>query len=119
MYFIKRLPASGFLEFFNDFVKIRFVKFSKNIIKLNNIFTEIELNVYSSIKYGLYDEKNKNLKPAEAAKFYVKDIKRNVKQYYWNFHGEFWADELGSYIPYMESQCGKGNLYEKAIKNFE
>jgi len=109
----------GFLEFFNDFVKIRFVKQSKNIIKLNNIFTEIELNVYSSIKYGLYDEKNKNIKKSESEKFYINDIKRDVKQLYWNFHGEFWADELGSYIPYMESQCGKGNLYEKAIKNFE
>ena len=113
------LAYRDFLEFFNDFVKMRFVKMAKSIIKLNNFFTEIELNIYSSIKYGLYDEKNKNATKTAPDKFYVKDIKRNSKQYYWNFQKEFWADELGSYIPYMESQCAKGNVYEKAIKNFE
>lgn len=28
-------------------------------------------------------------------------------QYYWNFNGEFWADELGDYLFGLESRCGK------------
>lgn len=115
------LAYRDFLEFFNDFVKMKMVKMAKNIIKLNNIFTEIELNIYSTVKYGLYDEKNKKTSDSKDnfKKFDVKNIKRNSKQYYWNFAGEFWADELGSFIPYLESQCGKGDIYEKAIKSFE
>jgi tetratricopeptide (TPR) repeat protein len=113
------LAYRDFLEFFNDFVKMKMVKTAKNIIKLNNLFTEIELNIYSTVKYGLYDVKNKKSQEKGPEKFDVKKIKRNVKQYYWNFAGEFWADELGSFIPFLENQCGKGDIYEKAIKNFE
>lgn len=114
------LAYRDFLEFFNDFVKMKLVKTAKNIIKLNNMFTEIELNIYSTVKYGLYDTKNKKVELQKAPESYeIKSIKRNVKQYYWKFAGEFWADELGSFIPYLENQCGKGDVYEKAIKNFE
>jgi len=114
------LAYRDFLEFFNDFVKIKFVKMAKSIIKINNIFSEIELDVYSSIKYQLYDEKAKVQKKVdEPEKFYVKNIKRDTRQYYWNFHGEFWADELGSYIPYLDSRCSDKNIYMRAIKNFE
>lgn len=114
------LAYRDFLEFFNDFVKMKMVKMAKNIIKLNNLFTEIELNIYSTVKYGLYDEKNKKTATTNLnnKSYDVKNIKRNVKQYYWNFAGEFWADELGSFIPYLENQCAKGDIYEKAIKSF-
>lgn len=113
------LAYRDFLEFFNDFVKIKFVKMAKNIIRLNNIFTEVELDVYSTIKYELYDEKNKTTSNKNKNKFYVSEIKRSTKQHYWNFHGEFWADELGNYIPYLNSKCGDKNVYEQAIKSFE
>lgn len=113
------LAYRDFLEFFNDFVKMKMVRMAKNIIKLNNIFTEIELNIYSTVKYGLYDEKNQKSSKEKSKRFDVKSIKRNTQQYYWNFEGEFWADELGSFIPYLESQCDKGDVYEKAIKSFE
>lgn len=114
------LAYRDFLEFFNDFVKMKLVKTAKNIIKLNNMFTEIELSIYSTVKYGLYDVKNKKSGTKKDPESYeIKKINRNVKQYYWKFSGEFWADELGSFIPYLENQCGRGDLYEKAIKNFE
>jgi len=35
----------------------------------------------------------------------VKYIKRNDKQYFWNFNGEFWADELGDYVFALRSEC--------------
>lgn len=35
----------------------------------------------------------------------VKYLKRNEKQYFWNFNGEFWADELGDYVFALKSEC--------------
>lgn len=35
----------------------------------------------------------------------VKYIERNEKQYFWNFNGEFWADELGDYVFALGSEC--------------
>jgi hypothetical protein len=35
----------------------------------------------------------------------VKYLKRTSKQYFWNFNGEFWADELGDYVFALKSEC--------------
>lgn len=35
----------------------------------------------------------------------IAHLKRNDKQYFWNFNGEFWADELGDYVFSLKSEC--------------
>jgi len=35
----------------------------------------------------------------------VKYLTRTSKQYFWNFNGEFWADELGDYVFALKSEC--------------
>jgi hypothetical protein len=35
----------------------------------------------------------------------VQYISRNEKQYFWDFNGEFWADELGDYVFALRSEC--------------
>jgi len=35
----------------------------------------------------------------------IKYLERNEKQYFWNFNGEFWADELGDYVFALGSEC--------------
>ncbi len=37
----------------------------------------------------------------------IKYLKRNSKQYFWSFNGEFWADELGDYVFALRSECEK------------
>ncbi len=32
-------------------------------------------------------------------------LQRTQKQYFWNFNGEFWADELGDYVFALRSEC--------------
>lgn len=32
-------------------------------------------------------------------------LQRSQKQYFWNFNGEFWADELGDYVFALKSEC--------------
>lgn len=35
----------------------------------------------------------------------INNLKRTDKQYFWNFNGEFWADELGDYVFSLKSNC--------------
>ena len=35
----------------------------------------------------------------------IKNLSRTSKQYFWNFNGEFWADELGDYVFSLKSRC--------------
>lgn len=35
----------------------------------------------------------------------LKYLKRSAKQYFWDFNGEFWADELGDYVFALQSEC--------------
>ncbi len=49
--------------------------------------------VYSYSNYGNRDRGD------------IKHLKRNEKQYFWSFNGEFWADELGDYVFSLKSEC--------------
>ncbi len=94
-----------FTKFFNSYVKLKFVKYSKEVIRISNIFAEIELDLYTLLKHRIYDEKAGKKSIQERLEFYLKNTNRKKSQYYWDFKGEFWADELGNYIPLLENKC--------------
>ena len=61
----------------------------------------IKLEVLAQRKERLYQtDLNEKKKRGD-----VKYIDRNDKQYFWNFNGEFWADELGDYVFALRSEC--------------
>jgi len=62
----------------------------------------IKLETLASKKERLYrtDSPNDGRKRGD-----IKYIQRNDKQYFWNFNGEFWADELGDYVFALRSEC--------------
>jgi len=60
----------------------------------------LKLEVLGRKKESLY--KGKELKGVRGD---VKYLKRNQKQYFWDFPGEFWADELGDYVFALASEC--------------
>ncbi len=63
----------------------------------------IKLEVLAQRKKALYrTEKNFVRKRGD-----LKYIERNEKQYFWNFNGEFWADELGDYVFALASRCNE------------
>lgn len=62
----------------------------------------IKLEVLSRKKEQLYTDASETTERGD-----VKYLKRNEKQYFWNFNGEFWADELGDYVFALKSECGK------------
>lgn len=61
----------------------------------------IKLEVLAQRKEKLYQTET----PGSEKRGDVKYIDRNDKQYFWNFNGEFWADELGDYVFALRSEC--------------
>jgi hypothetical protein len=60
----------------------------------------IKLEVLSRAKGELYQTGSMNRGRGD-----IKYLTRNDKQYFWNFNGEFWADELGDYVFSLKSEC--------------
>ena len=82
------------------FVKGRMVGKYADLYKAFEGISYIKLEVLQQRKDRLYrfDEKKR-------ARGDVKYIQRNEKQYFWDFNGEFWADELGDYVFALKSEC--------------
>jgi hypothetical protein len=60
----------------------------------------IKLEVLAQRKAKLYNFDDTKKKRGD-----IKYLERNEKQYFWNFNGEFWADELGDYVFALKSEC--------------
>lgn len=60
----------------------------------------IKLEVLAQRKARLYNFDDKKRSRGD-----IKYIERNDKQYFWDFNGEFWADELGDYVFALGSEC--------------
>lgn len=60
----------------------------------------IKLEVLARKKQSLYEKDTESKKRGD-----VRYIDRNDKQYFWDFNGEFWADELGDYVFALGSEC--------------
>ncbi len=103
---------ADFVKFYNMYIKVKFVGYAKEIIRVSNIMSEMELDIYTFLKNELYDKKNKKKKRRRSSKELVYNYKRKRNQHIYNFAGEFWADELGNYIPLLESSCkGKKSAF--------
>jgi hypothetical protein len=98
------LAVKSFTGFFNNYARLKFVGYSNQVLKISKIFSEISLDLISLQKYQIYDQKAGKLTKAKSQSFLV-ETNRRTNQYYWDFAGEFWADELGFYIPVLENKC--------------
>ncbi|MCY4644335.1 MAG: hypothetical protein OXB88_06910 [Bacteriovoracales bacterium] len=71
---------------------------------LRKAFTQmsyIKLEILKRKKSDLYYQiKNKTRERGD-----IRYLRRNEKQYFWDFNGEFWADELGDYVFALPSKC--------------
>ena len=61
----------------------------------------IKLEVLGRQKTTLYGEDSTRGRSRGA----LRHLRRNDKQYFWTFNGEFWADELGDYVFALKSEC--------------
>ncbi len=87
-------------EILGAFVKSKLVGKYAELYHAFEGMSYIKLEVLEQRKARLYKFDDK-----ERGRGDVKYIERNEKQYFWNFNGEFWADELGDYVFALGSEC--------------
>lgn len=91
-------------ELIGSYVRRRLVMHNLDMNKTFEHMSYIKLEVLSRTKGALYRPG-----PEEGIlRGDVRYLKRNEKQYFWSFNGEFWADELGDYVFALSSQCKEG-----------
>ena len=85
----------------------------KQMFAFMNDMTQFSLAL-SNIKLKIISQKRAYVKKylSEAPKGSrvqgsLRNVSRSVDQYFYKFHGEFWADELGDYSFGLKSQCKK------------
>ena len=83
-----------------SYVRNRLVEKYGELYKSFEGMSYIKLEVLAQKKARLYNFNDKAGKRGD-----VKYIERNDKQYFWDFNGEFWADELGDYVFALGSEC--------------
>lgn len=84
-----------------SYVRSRLIEKYAELYKGFEGMSYIKLEVLSQRKAKLYNFKDsKSNKRGD-----IKYLQRNEKQYFWNFNGEFWADELGDYVFALKNEC--------------
>ncbi len=84
------------------YVRKKMMAQEQKLIKSFEGMSYIKLEILSKQKSEIYSRGNQNQSRERGDFEYVK---RNDKQYFWNFNGEFWADELGDYVFALKSEC--------------
>jgi hypothetical protein len=82
------------------YVKGRLISSYATMYRAFEGMSYIKLEVLAQRKAKLYSLDGKGRSRGD-----LKYIERNEKQYFWDFNGEFWADELGDYVFALKSEC--------------
>lgn len=83
-----------------SYIKNRLISNYAQMYKAFEGMSYIKLEVLAQRKAKLYSFENDNRDRGD-----IKYIEKNDKQYFWDFNGEFWADELGDYVFALKSEC--------------
>lgn len=85
---------------FGGFVKKRLINKYAILFNAFQDLSFIKLEILEKKKQDILSDRTETGKRGD-----IKYIKRNEKQYFWSFNGEFWADELGDYVFALRSEC--------------
>ena len=92
--------AKSYQQITGGFIRSRLVSFYAQLYKSFEGMSYIKLEVLAQRKAKLY-----SFDETDRSRGDLKYIERNEKQYFWDFNGEFWADELGDYVFALKSEC--------------
>jgi nitrous oxidase accessory protein NosD len=92
--------VSHYQMLLGSYVNMQFLSKYNQLTSALQDMSYIKLEVLARKKQSLYESK-----PLQGKRGDVKYIDRNEKQYFWEFIGEFWADELGDYVFALGSEC--------------
>ena len=101
--FLKNLKDSLVLQrdLLGAYVRKGIKQYTAQLNKAFEGMSYIKLEVLARRKAILYNSKYEGGR----SRGDIRNLKRNEKQYFWNFNGEFWADELGDYVFSLKSEC--------------
>ncbi len=86
----------------NHFIKRLMFNFVNDIHSMSHEMFNIKLEIMSNKRDLVY--KNKQL-IADRGRGSYENVNRSIEQQFYNFKGEFWADELGDYSFGLKSNC--------------
>ena len=85
---------------FGAYIKGKLKSYYQQLYKSFEGISYIKLEILAQRKAKLYDFSEGGRSRGD-----IQYIQRNEKQYFWDFNGEFWADELGDYVFALKSEC--------------
>lgn len=92
--------ARSYQKITGFYIRSKLVSFYAQLYKAFEGMSYIKLEVLAQKKAKLYSFSEENRNRGD-----LKYVERNEKQYFWDFNGEFWADELGDYVFALKSEC--------------
>jgi hypothetical protein len=91
----------SYKKILGSYVRSQLVGHYADLYRAFQSMSYIKLEILAKQKEKLYSFKD----AVSGKRGDVKFIDRNDKQYFWDFNGEFWADELGDYVFALGSEC--------------
>ena len=93
-------------RYLNFYVKKHMHDFLNEIGRFNDEILKISIEAIRYKRTAVYKKKEKKKKRRVVGSF--GNIRRTSTQHFYDFNGEFWADELGDYSFGLDSSCSKG-----------
>jgi tetratricopeptide (TPR) repeat protein len=90
-------------RYLNHYVKKNMFQFINDIHKYSYEMFNVRLEILSDKRDLVYN--NQKL-VSDRSRGSASNVKRSLEQHFYNFTGEFWADELGDYSFGLQSNCG-------------
>lgn len=81
-------------------IRAKFKRYSVDLREALQDMSYIKLEILGRKKSAIYQGKAVSGKRGD-----VEYLKRTRAQYFWDFNGEFWADELGDYVFALANEC--------------
>lgn len=94
-------------EYFNHYIKSQFYEFINQIHGFSYEMFNIRLEIMGSRRNLIYD--NKEL-ISDRSRGSYENVRRSSNEHFFDFRGEFWADELGDYSFGLKSNCERVEL---------
>lgn len=89
-------------QYFNHYIKAQFTQFINSMHAHSYDMFNIRLEIMGNRRNLLYD--NREL-ISDRSRGSLKNVNRTSREHFFEFNGEFWADELGDYSFGLQSNC--------------
>ncbi len=104
-YFIQQQLRNSLLlerNLIGGYVRSSLIDLKNSLQEALEGMSSIKLEILKRKKQALYQNSEMQ---GNGKRGNIKNLERTDKQYFWDFNGEFWADELGDYVFSLKTRC--------------